>query len=429
MGSISIILVLPLLVLAMIACGPADQAIQEKIGNISQVTPQEEEETPEPCPHTEQTYPNLDDALADIVSKYETCQLTEEQAAAEAPEYHGSKVLVEIDAETNTRANTLDEWMGEQSISPRHALAEWEAPVIYAFVRVSMVGILSNQNAAGNIKASSPPFDPNVEYQSPAKALGRERASEEPPIFPAWLKGNVPSPGHYPKLRGVLGYIARQYDLGTLDLQSLKNHEFFGCYIEDEMVGGYLYILDNDKALQRIETWLSESDTEWNNERITEGQFRVIPVRILPSKLSDLSKHTDLVKVDQGVCGGMDDSSTGQPSGTNTTPEAFGTIESQGIRTIGAEDWHNNTTTQYIGSAKRIGIIDAGFKGFDTQINDGEVPTPTEYFCFNSYHDTTISNTAAECRLASSHGTAVAETVIIHAVAEGHGPRRTTLPK
>ena len=63
MGSISIILVLPLLVLAMIACGPADQAIQEKIGNISQVTPQEEEETPEPCPHTEQTYPNLDDAL------------------------------------------------------------------------------------------------------------------------------------------------------------------------------------------------------------------------------------------------------------------------------------------------------------------------------------------------------------------------------
>ena len=43
-------------------------------------------------------------------------------------------------------------------------------------------------------------------------------------------------------------------------------------------------------------------------------------------------------------------------------PGGVVSIESQNIVTIGAQDWHANTGMSYIGSAKKIGIIDAGFK-------------------------------------------------------------------
>ena len=103
-----IVTILALVITVMLACGPADQSFQEHLGN-EQIVAQQADPTPEPteeptaepeCPYTKGNYPLLDEALQDMVRKYETCELTEAEAAALAPEHHENSVLVQTNVTT-----------------------------------------------------------------------------------------------------------------------------------------------------------------------------------------------------------------------------------------------------------------------------------------------------------------------------------------
>ena len=77
----------------------------------------------EPCPHTAGSYPKLSDALQSIVRKYETCELLEELAAAEAPESFENKVLIQADLSTaDSAAETAETWMAQQGMEPRYTV-------------------------------------------------------------------------------------------------------------------------------------------------------------------------------------------------------------------------------------------------------------------------------------------------------------------
>ena len=113
--------------LALSACGPAAPYQEEQGQGLAA---QDGEPTPSPTPGT---YPNLDETLADLVRKYETNELTEEEAAALAPEHHGKKVLIQAEIDGNI-ANE-DTSMEDQDISPRYADSEYRPPRIYALAK------------------------------------------------------------------------------------------------------------------------------------------------------------------------------------------------------------------------------------------------------------------------------------------------------
>ncbi len=407
------LIVIVLTLAAVLACGPtAEYHAEPEALSVSQ-----HESTPEPCPHVEGTYPKLDDILADLVGKYERCELSEEEAAAAAPAHYGNTVLAEIDGGTRAGVKALDAWMGQQFIEPRHVLAEWEIPAIYAFVQVSQLGALSNQESAIKVEAVlRPEGTKDITAPVPAGVLGQ--AAEDPkPSFPTWLQGDVPSPGYYPKLKGVLGSIQEEYTAGTLDLKEYAENSIFGCYIEGDKVVGYLYAPD-DAAVVRLQKSLSTAGVEWSEDVLEEGEFRIFSIRALPSQLIGIATLPDLVKVDQGHCGGVNQIHEGNPMDADTFASAFGPVESEAVAVIGADDWQDFTRSPFTGAGIKIGVIDDGFKGIDAKIRAGELPRPEAYYCFNGAFDTDVrphqtrARQKQECELMYSHGLNVAESVM-----------------
>ena len=156
-----IIAVLLLTAAILLACGPASQA--EPQGQpVSQGTAQDSdaEPTPIPTPTPAQEngpkYPNLDTGLQEIVARFEAEELSEAEAAAQAHTYHGSSVLVTVDLLANIDA--VDAWMEGKGISPRHANATHIPPNINAFVKVSLLGALSQQEGIIQVKETVPPW-------------------------------------------------------------------------------------------------------------------------------------------------------------------------------------------------------------------------------------------------------------------------------
>ena len=72
------------------------------------------------------------------MEKYEAYELTEEPAAAAAPEHHGSKVLVRVDLNA-VNDRTVDQWAGTQRIEPMDQSDTWGG-ITCAFVDVSLLG-------------------------------------------------------------------------------------------------------------------------------------------------------------------------------------------------------------------------------------------------------------------------------------------------
>lgn len=372
---LSVIALLFVIVLGVVACGPAAEYHAEQDRTLAA----QQEPTPDACPFSEGSYPNLGNTLAALVSQYETCALTEEGAASKAPVYHQNTVLIEIDAGTRERerVSALDSWMGGQAIEPRHVLAEWEAPYIYAYVRVSMLGALSENQNVNKVKATIPPYGAVTESDN----TGAMGSSETAPRIPNWMQGDIPSPGTFPKLKGMLGLVAKEHAASTLYLEEWANDSVFGCYVDGDKVGGYLYIFDGGKV-ESTQNQLTELGVEWNSDVLREGEFYVFAIKALPSQLAAISALPDLVKVSQGLCGGVDGISGGRSRNFDTSPASFGRIRSEGVSVIGADDWHNFVNTPFNGAGVKIGVIDNGFKGIDSKISAGELPTPTQYICF-----------------------------------------------
>ena len=131
----------------MMACGPAapyheGRALTQHI--------QQEEATPEPCNRTEGTYSNLGDSLADLVGQYERCEVTEDEAAALAPEHHGNMVLVKTVVTGDV--NAIDGWLDAQGAGPKVTI-DYTPPNITGFVRVSLLGKLAVQIGISQVTA------------------------------------------------------------------------------------------------------------------------------------------------------------------------------------------------------------------------------------------------------------------------------------
>ena len=178
----------------VVACGPATQS-QSGVGDQSDpaVVFQSDEPTPTPTPAATTTpapsdgYPTLDETLQKVVSGYEDGTWTEVEAARQAPESHGSTVLIEVYTEAD-KIDAIDEWMGGQSINPRFKDANYGySPHIYAYAPVSKLGALSKRDGVLNVFAAQ---DDNADRREP-QVLGQGGSTE--PKLPIWLRG-YPSP-------------------------------------------------------------------------------------------------------------------------------------------------------------------------------------------------------------------------------------------
>ena len=207
----------------LLACGPVAQPAPAD--DVALPTVQDgggsEEPTAEPTveltdtPRPTNSYPKLTASLQDVVRKYESGELSETEAAALILAHHGAMVLVQVDASANI--DTIDNWMAEQEITPRHKNASFVPPHIYAYVKVSLLGSLSQQDSVTAVKSPSDQFTPDEllpnplggELSSPSGASGQSDSGE--PISPRWLKGYP-----YPRLDNKLESVIYRYENGKL---------------------------------------------------------------------------------------------------------------------------------------------------------------------------------------------------------------------
>ena len=192
------------------------------------------------CPHSEGTHATLDAKLQEVVRQYQTCELTEEQAAAEALDHHDNMVLIEVNG-TSGMAETFT-WMGNQNIRPRHH--DERGQRIYAFVRVSLLPALAqrpgvtevsepkNTEARGH-KVEFPAPEDSLIMRDPATALSRA-ATADGPELPPWLSG-YRHPRWYPQTLqgGLLTQAASQYERGTFD-QKMRQDKELACLFQDD---------------------------------------------------------------------------------------------------------------------------------------------------------------------------------------------------
>ena len=110
---------------------------------------------------------------------YEAETWTEVEAARQAPESHGSAVLVEVYTAAD-KIDAIDTWMGEQSIEPRFKDPDYSySPHIYAYTPVSKLGVLSNQAGVQNVFAVVGP-DPS---RRPPRGVGGQSGLAPNPSY------------------------------------------------------------------------------------------------------------------------------------------------------------------------------------------------------------------------------------------------------
>ncbi len=440
----TVIVVFALAFSALLACGPAATPPEERLvgkpyaaqdaqptatpestegdGNEAENEDPEptEEPTPEPCPHTEGSYPNLDATLQDAVGKYERCELTETEAAAEAPEYHGVYVLTLTsfpNSETASKnATAVETWMDSNGVPVRNraaSLTEW----IYAYVPVSKLGALSVLGGVGAVDAVAPLLDP----PSRGGAAGlSDRAGDEapsaPPVIPFGLKGFEP----YPNLDRALAKIAYNVQHGLIT--------------EAEAVAGHPSRNNSDLLIWITVTSSRSSTAAWIDSNggsvLSQASGEPAPGKdhitaFLPvSKLSGLSARSGVERVsivqelDVGEidAGGPHDLSPDnprdQPKPSSQTPPT---------PTPAPKDRHGATAwqTTHKGDGIKVGIIDFGFGRFsDIRKNGAALNNQLSIYCYTSSGDITptiaenpTSAQMADC-LGNTHGANVTQSLI-----------------
>ena len=284
-----------LLLMAMVlACGPANESVQRDLGNTSNM-PQESTPEPEPTldPTSEPTgnYSLLDETLQDLVRRYETGELTEEEAAALAPEHSGKMVLVQVDL-PDSYLKTVDKWMEGQSIGVRYAVEEFTPPFIYAYVRVSLLGKLSQQTGVTLVTALVNFHGPDVIWELPIEKTAQSRDSdgEVVPELPPWLKGYQHPRGYY-KLRGILPYLAEHDAKGTLT-DAMLEEEAIQCSIRlGRNIEVGVLVHDTGTDVADMVTWLRANATEVPDDPTLPGEGDLIfisallPISQLPTAM------------------------------------------------------------------------------------------------------------------------------------------------
>ena len=87
--------------------------------------------------------------------------------------------------------------------------------------------------------------------------------------------------------------------------------------------------------------------------------------------------------------------------------QSRGDVFSQGVALHEADHWHS---AGYRGQGVKVGVIDGGFEGF-SQLQGSELPRNVTARCYFA-EARAPSSSLSDCGVGSSHGTAVAETVV-----------------
>ena len=299
-----LVAVLLLAAAALLACGPATQAEPEGQPDSQAVTQAGEPEptatpTPEPTPEPPK-YPNLDATLQEIVARFEAEELSESAAAAQAHTYHGSSVLVTVDL-SSANIDAVDGWMAGKDISSRQANPSHPTPNIYGFVKVSLLGALSQQEGVIQVKETIPPWADLPSGQDSGGASGAGGASggtgaEGPsgdatgPRLPLWLKGHP-----YHKMGSPLDDLVDLYERGELtEAEAAAQTEDY----QGSAVGVIVELISDPANTDDVIAWLASKGV--SSEYIAKHETpdpHYIGAYVPVSLLGPLSRQPGIIRI------------------------------------------------------------------------------------------------------------------------------------
>ena len=360
----------------------------------------------EPTPMPEPSkYSNLDTFLRDLVTKYEAEELSETEAAAKAPVYHGSSVLVEVDLPTNI--DVVYTWMGNQGISARYKDPEHIPPHMYAYVPVSLLGTLSQREGVTLVQPvqDRDGFFAASQGSRGASGAGAPGSTSEPKL-PLWLKGYP-----YPNLIGNLEELVYRYEQGELTAEEVAS-EF--KVREGSSVHVDIQLPPDPANTDVVAAWLKSKGVSSLLVSKSEEYPNIISGFVPVSLMAELSQHPGIwrVKTPRGPGGG----SKGGRSRTRTSQrsEQSGAPPTTTPREQHEVDHWN--IAGYEGRGIKVGIIDNSFDGFKSLMGK-ELPPGyrVEAQCYTYDADVTPSTNIAHCgddiAKVDYHGTAVAQAV------------------
>ena len=397
--------------MAKYEAGELSEAAEPQVQPTPKVVAQDSEPDPTPTPTPTPTpeppkYPNLDTFLRDLVAKYEAEELSEAAAAAKAPVYHGSSVLVEVDLPTNI--DVVYTWMGNQGISARYKDPEHIPPHMYAYVPVSLLGALSQREGVDLVQPIQDGDGIFAASQGAGGASGGSAPdSTSEPKLPLWLKGYP-----YPKLKGKLEELVYRYEQGELTAEEVASE--FGDRGEGSSVHVQIKLSPDPANTDAVVAWLKSKGLSSFHVTKSEVYPNFISGFVPVSLMVTLSERPGVWRV--GTPGGPGGGSEARPSRTRTSQSAE---QSSAPTTTtpreqhGADQWNS---AGYEGSGVKVGIIDQSFDGFNSLMGK-ELPPGyrVEAQCYTSDFDTTPSTNIADCgdniAEVDYHGTAVAQAV------------------
>ena len=365
-----VIAILLLTAAILLACGPASQA-EPQTEPVSQAIAQKSDPDPTPTPEPLK-YPNLDATLQEIVARFEAEGLSESEAAAQAHTYHGSSVLITVDLSANIDA--VDAWMAGRDVSSRHTNATHIPPNIHAFVKVSLLGALSQQEGIIQVKETVPPWADLPSGQDPGGGSGARGASggtgaEGPsgdatgPRLPLWLKGHP-----YHNLKGELDYLVDSYERGELTEAEAA------AQTEDNQGSAVSVIVEliNDPAnTDAVIAWLKSKGVSAEYVAKHEAPHpHYVGAYVPVSMMGALSRQPGVIRITPprppNLPSEKDSGSRPAPQSdvqaqaSMPTPTPLPTAVSQGVAAHRAPAWRT-AAYGYDGAGVKVGIIDASF--------------------------------------------------------------------
>ena len=318
-----------------------DGAQEETEGEGDTEGEEEEKPTPTPtptseppCPHTQGDYPKLDDTLKDLVRNFETCDLTEEEAAAKAPDHHGVQVLIQaiLNLE-DTTPKPIEAWMDEQGMNPRYTVMREGHERVYAFVQVSRLGALSKRNNVSFVEIPPNEYQ-GVIFEFPKPEPPRGASGTPSPELPPWL-WQYEHPRTYPGLPYRLKQIASLHDLGKSVAEIGKMYPCgmsegragFGFWVKTEQLAAVLKWIKDNNGSPRDQIYV-----ESHPEGGPYGGYSEVAASLPPSKLEAFGIHPDVEDIKVPPCNFGSGTSYLDQNEFSSDPQQVYNVVSKGVR-------------------------------------------------------------------------------------------------
>ena len=292
--SLSILIaVLLLAAVVLLACGPASQS-DPGLAPSGPVTAKDDAATSTPKPKEDPKYPNLSPFLQDLAQLYDANELTEEQIAAKAPMYHGPQVFVDIDivndlAEhkdllgASVNRSIVSKWLENEGALPKSVGPEYRPPYIYAWVKVSDLGALSQQSAVTSV----------TELHDLDGSFAKMVADGNAVLYlPIWVKNDP-----YERLDYDLAELLFRYKMGEITAEQVGT-EYQGR--TDSKVFLDIELASDPVNTKAIASWLEEEGVVPRSVSKTEQYVNIISAEVPVSLLDTLAGQPLVIRIHSG---------------------------------------------------------------------------------------------------------------------------------